>query len=373
MNSIQVLELRNPPRHRPPCAYVVDDFHRPEVRELRERYRLDEKVTGAKDRFDALIRLSNWLGGLNQFGVPPERVPMNAFDIIEAIQKKGHHFECSYMPHAFSQIAHAMGYPTRLVWMGWNGEEREGGAHHQATEVWVDGLDKWVLVDALHRLHYERDGMPLSLLEVRRAGYENEHAGVHILIGPDRWTIPFDPDTSPAKGDEVLQRVKEGKLRSPIPCAGMYFWCAALMQNAYFANLHHNSESYYRVLVWRDRHNADKVWFQRCHEDRSVRFIHWIYWGAEKIDVWSPHRWEFPVNQVHVDWQQKADETLELAFETTCPNFAHFEIVIDGNNATRHKHPWFTWRLHPGENTFRVRTENLFGVRGTASELKISL
>lgn len=86
MSAIQVQAIHNPPRHRPPRAYVVDDCYRPEVGELREKYKLDKLVAGAKDRFEALIRLSNWLGGLNKFGIPSERVPMNAFDINEAIR-----------------------------------------------------------------------------------------------------------------------------------------------------------------------------------------------------------------------------------------------------------------------------------------------
>jgi hypothetical protein len=370
-SPIQVSEIRNPPRHRPPCAYVVDDYYRPEYRELRERFKLDEKIAGAKDRFDALLRLSNWLGGLNEFGAPPERVATNALEVLETIINKQYCYDCGMMPHVLAQCAHALGYNTRINFMGWNGEVIKGGAHHGGTEVWVDGLDKWVYVDALHRIHYERRGVPLSLCEVRQAAFENQLEGVHVVIGPEREMIPMSPDLSPRAAEETVRLWREGKIPGPRPCSGMYFWIGTVMTNATFANLQHNTESYFRVLVFRDQHNGSKVWFQRYHPtDESVRFIHWVYWGAEKLDVWSPHQWHFPLNQVHIDWEQKQPDALELMFETTCPNFAHFEIALDGQAPVRHKQPWFTWRLHPGANTLRVSTENLFGVKGTASELR---
>jgi hypothetical protein len=45
--------VRNPPRHRPPCPFAVDDGHRPEVAELPERVELEKRVEGARDRWEA--------------------------------------------------------------------------------------------------------------------------------------------------------------------------------------------------------------------------------------------------------------------------------------------------------------------------------
>ena len=51
---VDVQEIRNPPRQRPPTCYVMDDYYRPEVRELREKYELDKKVKGGAGGYSAL-------------------------------------------------------------------------------------------------------------------------------------------------------------------------------------------------------------------------------------------------------------------------------------------------------------------------------
>ena len=126
----------------------------------------------------------------------------------------------------------------------------------------------------------------------------------------------------------------------------------------------------------RTPYNADKVWYQRLHGEEHdaahLRTIHWIYWAGDSIEVWSPYQVNFPLNQVHIDWT-KTDDGLALELETTCPNFAAFEVAVDGQAATDVNHPWYNWRLHPGENRLTVRTRNLFDVRGTPSELAVEV
>ena len=350
----------------------MDDYYRAEVHELRKRYKLDKKAAGAKDRWEALLRLSNWIGGLCEFGSPPEEVPLNAFAILDAMIKKGYKFNCSQIPSAFAQVAHAMGYGVRDVFLGWDGDIIRHG-HHGATEVWVDGLDKWVYVDALHRLHCERDGVPLSTYEIRRAGYENDVEGVYWVQGEDRRTYPFPPDTTVKAQEEVYRLYRAGKIPGPYPTPGLFFWFCVNMNNAHFANLHHNPESWFNVLLFRDRHNAEKVWYQRLHKDAAAKTYHWVYWSCEMKEVWSEYQLNFPLNQVHIDWRQGKDRCLDLSFETTCPNFSHFLIEIDRGKIRKIKEPNFKWELHKGSNRLRVRAVNFFGVRATPSELKAIL
>ena len=94
-----------------------------------------------------------------------------------------------------------------------------------------------------------------------------------------------------------------------------------------------------------------------------------MYWASHTTHVWSPHQVHFPLNYVHIDWQPQGGKALDLAFETTCPNFACFRVELDGARSVEVKDPWYVWQLHPGENRLRVEAVNLFGVHGTASQL----
>ena len=297
--------VRNPPRHRPPCPFMVDDGHRPEVAELRDRFELEQKVAGARDRWEALLRISHWLGGSNRYGSPPEDVPLDARAVLDAILNKGWNFNCCHLPAVMGQVAHALGYGVRDVWCGYNGELFQDACHHGATEVWVDGLDKWVYVDALHSLHFERAGQPLGILEIHNAAGESALAEVECVKGDQRFPMPTA--TEPEAHQEVYRQFEAGLITSPHPTGGLFFWFLVSMHNAWFANLHHNPELWGRVLFYRDRHNAEKVWFQQIPPGTGARMYHWVYWAMDAMEVWSDDQVNFPLNQVHVDWQEKED------------------------------------------------------------------
>jgi len=367
--ATEVQEIRNPPRHRPPGAYLVDDYYRPEVRELRERYALEEKIDGAADRLEGALRLSNWLGGINTNGTPPREVALNALEILNGILNRGWHFHCSWMSVLMTQVAHAVGYGARHVALGWDGAQIKGSAHHGCSEIWIDGLDKWVYIDALHRLHYEKNGVPLSMLEIHHAVYGGGVEGMFMVVGPEREQIAVPNDTSVATM-EVYQQHERRDPPKPYPTPGLFHWMAIQLNNARFAHLHQDMESWVRTMFVRTPYNAGKVWFQRLHADDSARNYHWVYWAVDSMEVWSPYQVDFPLNQVHIDWQEQDGHTLALAFETTCPNFSHFRIEIDGAREENVKEPQTRWTLPAGESTLTVQAVNLFGVHGTASRLR---
>lgn len=57
-------------------------------------------------------------------------------------------------------VLNAMGYVTRCLFAGAGEKEGPLSGAHGMNEVWVNALRKWVLVDAEHDSHFEKDGVP---------------------------------------------------------------------------------------------------------------------------------------------------------------------------------------------------------------------
>src|SRR5690606_27788151 len=65
-----------------------------------------------------------------------------------------------------------MGHQARLV-----------AVHHGMTEVWSNQYRKWVLMDAELNHHFERDGVPLNMGELREIFHDPSPDRVRVVQG----------------------------------------------------------------------------------------------------------------------------------------------------------------------------------------------
>jgi len=61
--------------------------------------------------------------------------------------------------------------------------------------VWVNEFSKSVLIDAKYDAHFEKDGVPLSALEIRDEVWRDGAKSVVCAVGPDRKPLQPDPET----------------------------------------------------------------------------------------------------------------------------------------------------------------------------------
>ena len=64
------------------------------------------------------------------------------------------------------------------------------GAGHRVVEVWSDDFDKWVVMDPLMDVHYERDKVPLDALELHSALVGAQTADIAVVQGEKRRATP---------------------------------------------------------------------------------------------------------------------------------------------------------------------------------------
>ncbi len=146
-----------------------EDLAAPRFAGLVERYGLNEVVRGESDEFRRLLRLRHWL---NRHVVVDRTKAAaaegDALAILEA-GPRGGRYSCGHFTAAQHAVLNAMGYVTRGVLSGPDGEDPELTGTHGSNEVWCNSLGKWVMLDAEYDSHFEKDGIPLSALEIRAA------------------------------------------------------------------------------------------------------------------------------------------------------------------------------------------------------------
>jgi len=186
---------------------AFENYYSPRIGQLRARYGLDAVVAGETDEWKRILLLRHWIK--SKIAVDndhPTPVRDDAFAILDAALQGGR-FHCAHFSIVQHAVLNSFGYVTRRLGCG-PGLKDDGG-HHGVNEVWVNRFSKWVLVDAKYDSHFEKNGVPLSALEIRDEVWRDGARSVICVVGPDRRPMTPDPET--------------GRLETR---PGTYGWCS---------------------------------------------------------------------------------------------------------------------------------------------------
>ena len=180
-----VVETGNPV-YRPNTVFSAqEDLTSPRFAGLGERYGLNEVVKGETDEFRRILLLRHWLHKRLVIDKSRPAVEGDALKMLEE-GPKGGRYSCGHFEAVQNAVMNAMGYVTRCVLSGPDGEAPELTGHHGSNETWCNSLGKWVLIDAELDSHFEKGGVPLSALEVRDSYLADGAAGVVRVEGPEK-------------------------------------------------------------------------------------------------------------------------------------------------------------------------------------------
>ncbi len=169
-----------------------EDLRNPRFTLLRERYDLDSVVEGETDEFKRILLLRNWIENHIMINDPnPTPTRSDAIAILDAALKGGG-FHCAHFSLVQHAILNAYGYVARRLGAGPGHKPPGKSGYHGVNEVWLNGLAKWMLIDAKYDLHFEKDGVPLSALEVRDEVWKNDGKDVKKVVGVDRKELTED-------------------------------------------------------------------------------------------------------------------------------------------------------------------------------------
>src|SRR5687768_12934058 len=185
---------------------AYEDLSSPKFVALREKYRIDTALRGEQDEFQRQLLLRDWIRSIIRISdfeavYPGEDYPELILD--EALKGQGYH--CGHYMIVQNAVMNAYGYVTRCLGAG-PGVKGGPDGHHGINEIWSNKYQKWFLSDAKYNHHFEKDGIPLSALEIRDEYLKNKVADVVLVKGPDRSPIKSD-GVADSKG-KMIEKTK---------------------------------------------------------------------------------------------------------------------------------------------------------------------
>jgi len=203
------------------------------------------------------------------------------------------------------------------------------------NEVWSNDYAKWVLLDAKYDYHFERNGVPLSALEVHEAVRADGGKNLVKVKGPKRQTVAMKTPEYPVKS------------------AANYWWVAYHVNQDRFTQP--SGES--RLVILDNSAYRETTWIR---DDRK----HWAYAAKAFLPTTDRHQIEWTPGVPDLKVRQSSPTELNLTIHSSTPNFKAYQIRSNGA-------PWKTltgnsyrWKLVAGKNKLDVRTQNQFDVNG---------
>lgn len=188
------------PQYIPNTVFISsEDLSSPKFKHLITKYQLDTVFHGETNDFKRIILLRHWIKSIIKIDDYGDPYPGDGYaeGILDAALE-GHGFHCGHFMTVQNGIMNAYGYVTRPLGAG-PGVAGGPDGHHGINEIWLNDHQKWFLSDAKYDHHFEKNGIPLSALEVRDEYLKNQGAGVMMVKGPDRLPIEMDDENGTTK------------------------------------------------------------------------------------------------------------------------------------------------------------------------------
>jgi predicted GH43/DUF377 family glycosyl hydrolase len=186
----------------PALFHTFEDYYNPRLKRLRDDYELEKVVEGEPSEFRRILKLRHGVHQRWKFDFD-QNFKGDAFAILEKA-KTGCGFNCAHSMTVQHAVLSSMGYVSRYVLVDRNHKDLGSSRHHGVNEVWSNDYAKWVLLDAQYDCHFERDGVPLSALELHEAVRKDGGQGVVLVRGIERRQVAMAPKTGPQPHEATI-------------------------------------------------------------------------------------------------------------------------------------------------------------------------
>ena len=343
--SFHEVEVENP-EFIPDTAFVgYEDLSSPKFKALKEKYQLDTIFHGEKDELKRILLLRNWIKKhikIDNVGpYPGDGSPESILD--EAI--KGHGFHCGHYMAVQNAVMNAYGYVTRCLGAGEGAPDGLEG-HHGINEIWLNTYHKWFLSDAKYDYHFEKNGIPLSTMEIRDEYLKNKAAGITLMKGPDRVPTEIYP--------ELNNRPKELFAR-------IYTWISWDKYNIRYINWPKKDSS--DLVMYQDEYFKSHVWIRdgKPHWAYNTRYLHLV--PDRKAIEWTPN----PIaSKVAIEGSRA-----RIELNSNTPNLKTYQMKEMPDNDWKDVSNVVEIELKKEKDEMIFRTMNLAGVTGPEHKIII--
>jgi hypothetical protein len=337
------IEVENP-AYKPNTVFESFEEISPASDHLIAKYRLDTVVNGETNEFKRILLLRHWLVSIiaiEDFGEPYPGQWNVEYMLDHALEGQGYH--CAHFMRIQNAVMSAFGYVTRTLGSG-PGVKGENDGHHGINEIWLNRYNKWFLSDAKYDHHFEKDGIPLSALEVRDEFLKNQAVDIQSVKGPAR--VPFDFD--------------EAAGLSHTDFAALYTWISWDAHNNRFTLWPYYTEL---LIMYEDDFYRNNTWYRGGRP-------HWAY-GSDYLKlVQDRDEIYFTPNTISSKTVINGNVArIELVSFT--PNLKGYQMKKLPGDEWVGVDPEFDIKLKSRKYDLVFRTENLAGVTGPEHSITI--
>lgn len=335
------VKVKNPAFSPNELFQAYENYYSPRIKLLREKYKLDDVVKNETDEWQRMMLLRHWIATqipIENINPPPTKD--DAFAILDSAIGGQGGYHCGHFSLVQHAVLNSFGYVTRRLGCGPGQRDRDG--FHGTNEVWVNKFSKWVVIDAKYDKHFEKDGMPLSALEIRDELIKDGGKSIRDCYGMDK-----KPTTDKFKDENYGYT------------ADTYLWINWETSTNSFTNVPNFRPS--TQVLFEDEFFRKNIWQRNGKQNWIIGSPYAIVTANRGWIEWTPNVIESKVRIVG----EKAD----ISLSSFTPNFRSYQIKTDKG--------WEDCRedlalpLVKPANTFLLRTVNLFGVTGPEHKVQI--
>ena len=342
--KFHIVKVNNPAFAADTAFVSYEDLSSPKFAALKQKYRLDTIFHGEKNELKRILLLRNWIRSKISINDPgPHPGDGSAESIIDE-GLKGNGFHCGHFMVVQNAVMNAYGYVTRCLGAGPGISSPGSNGHHGIDEVWLNSYHKWFLSDAKYNSHFEKNGIPLSALEIRDEFLKNKAADIILVKGPDRTPVAFDEEYKKSKEDFArtyanVEWNKHNDLYTNWPRDSSYL---IMYQDDYF-NTH----------IW--------IWDGKPH---------WAYNTPHMKLVADRNAIEWTPNTIETKVKIEGDRAV-IVLNSVTPNLRSYQLKISPESAWKDVSSTVETVLKSDKNEFIFRTVNTAGVTGAEHKVII--
>lgn len=151
-------------------VFKYEDLGSDYLQELRTKFDLTSLASNSGTELDKVLAVVNWVHNLWEHDSCAVPEKSDAISILTEVIEQNKKFRCVEYSTVICACLRSLGIHSRVVGlMTKDVETREYGAGHVVNEVFLQSLNKWVLVDGQANIIPVLNGVPLNLIELQKA------------------------------------------------------------------------------------------------------------------------------------------------------------------------------------------------------------
>jgi len=348
--------------YKPAFPFIYQDMSHLKVRKLYGRAGIEGMVKKSKTELELIQHISDWANKHWGHMLP---LPYPAWDAHEILDRaeRGDSFFCTFKAVLFVQACNAAGLSARIL--GINPKHRDA---HTVSEVYSNEFRKWMLVDPWKNCFYERDGIPLSAVDLHYS--TNDPKGIYVVYGENGDGLEYWAfKTGKAKNIPHANARVPFEEDSSKNLLAYYYDIRAIMRNDHTVHPQQKENVYVDGFMVPYNPRGGEWWGPQLHWTDDATPLQITSWNTGKIT-----EFEWTLNEVEVDLKKVSVSgepvVLEAKFSTFTPSFSHYSMVIDGDTIPIDGDV-YKWKLHKGTNSLKIASINTAGRSGFPSEFVI--